>query len=102
MLVGDDVSPMPTDDIDVCVPEANGAEISLYSPPAGIKLEPEEVEEEVVISTSLGDDVTSSALIDSDHGNPPVGGEVMAEVIEEEEVVEMPQEESLLANLAVE
>ncbi|KAL5970336.1 Interferon regulatory factor 2 [Taenia solium] len=102
VLVGDEVSSMPPDDIDVCVPDANGVEISLYSPPAGIKLEPEEVEEEVVVSTSLGDDVSSSALIDSDHGNPPVDGEVMAEVIEGDEVVEMPQEESLLTNLAVE
>ncbi|KAH9285023.1 Interferon regulatory factor 4 [Echinococcus granulosus] len=100
MLVGDEVSPMPTDDIDICVPDADGVEISLYSPPAGIKLESEEVEEEVVVSTSLGD-VTSSALIDSDHGNPPVDGEVITEVIEEE-VVEMPQEESLLTNLAAE
>uniref|UniRef100_A0A0R3X3C6 IRF tryptophan pentad repeat domain-containing protein n=1 Tax=Hydatigena taeniaeformis TaxID=6205 RepID=A0A0R3X3C6_HYDTA len=102
MLVGDEVSSIPTDDIDVCVPDASGVEISLYSPPAGIKLEPEEVEEEVVVSTSLGDDVTPSALIDSDHGNPSVGGEVISEVIEEEEVVEMPQDESLLTNLAVE
>ena len=100
MLVGDEVS-LPTEDIDVCIPDADGVEVPLYSPSTGIKLEPEGVEEEVVVSTSLSDDVNAPGIIDGEHvDQPPVVGEVISEVIEEG-VVDLPQDENLLSNLAV-
>ena len=100
MLVGDEMPSMPTDDIDVCMSDADAVEVSLYSPSTGIKLEPEEVEEEVVVSTSLTDDVNGPGLIGPEHGDQPAVGEVISEVIEEG-VVDLPQDESLLSNLAV-
>ncbi|KAM7533630.1 hypothetical protein Aperf_G00000127302 [Anoplocephala perfoliata] len=91
MLVGDALpSAISTEDIGACASDSVGAEVPLYSPAVCPKLEPEEVEEEVVISTSIGDDAI---------GAQSDGNTVITEAIGE--VIEIPQDEGLLSNLPV-
>ncbi|KAM3173419.1 hypothetical protein ACTXT7_012548 [Hymenolepis weldensis] len=86
MLVGDSQqSTTSGDDVDVCASDAVGTEVSLFSPSAVTKMDPTEVEEEIVVSTSIGDDVAQDTH-----------GEVITETIEE---VEIAQDEGLLNDL---
>lgn len=86
MLVGDSQqSTTSADDVDVCASDAVGTEVSLFSPSAVTKMDPTEVEEEIVVSTSIGDDVVQDSH-----------GEVITETIEE---VEIAQDEGLLNDL---